>query len=109
MSGVVYDHIPVTPEDPTNGWVKLYNNMYNQGNGIFRHYELPVGVKKTYDLKVKLFKNFFPALKEEHATLLKEKRSVPESYAIGRTTYESYLRMVESQIKIVEDKTKKMN
>ena len=46
MCGAVYDHISVTPEDPTNGWVKLYNNMYNQGNGIFRHYELPVGVKK---------------------------------------------------------------
>ena len=27
MSGVVYDHIPVTPEDPTKGWVKLHNNM----------------------------------------------------------------------------------
>ena len=38
VSGVVYDHIPVTPEDPTNGWVKLHNNMCNQGNGTFRHY-----------------------------------------------------------------------
>ena len=46
MSDFVWDRALVTVEDPTYGWVKLHNSMHNREHGIFRHYEVPVRVKK---------------------------------------------------------------
>ena len=52
-----------------------------------------------------LFKNFFPALKEEDDTLLKQK--MLESHSIGCATYEYHTTIFESHTKNMEEKKTK--
>jgi len=76
MTGVLCDYYPIIKNDPKNPWVKLFEQLHNTEMGVFRHYEIPTGNKKYYEMKKKWTENFFPTvIKELNDKLIKNKIS----------------------------------
>ena len=101
--------MPNALEGPASDWEKLRSIECYQEHGALRHYEITIRVKKVRDLKVKLLKNFFPALSEEHDHLLKSKKEVTESRTVDRAACECRAKMVDSHNKTLENKKTKLS
>ena len=95
MSRVLYEYITIASNNPANGLAKLLNQFYYPEQGIFQHYETPIGNKKYYNIKLKQLNNFVSVVAQELEYLEKENKSIPNSCKIARDTCESYAMMLE--------------
>ena len=69
--------------------------LYYYKAGILRHYNLPTGSKKYYNIKAKIFENFYPSIEDACEKLLaKENPVILNSRIIAKELLNSYKNMI---------------